>query len=142
MCLDADGGHINCLLVALFAYHLPELLKAGKLYCAVPPLYKVTKGKDYHYLYSSSELDKFKGYEITRYKGLGEQCPEELWESTMNPDTRELIQLTSEDLNNVLELYNVLMGKNPTKRKEFIMQHARQYSLVNDDDVTYAEEGE
>ena len=139
MCLDADGGHINCLLVALFAYHLPELLKAGKVYCAVPPLYKVSKGKDYHYLYSDDELGKFKGYDVTRYKGLGEQCPEELWESTMNPDTRELIQLTAEDMDEVLALYEVLMGNSPSKRKEFIMEHARQYRLVETDDVTYTE---
>lgn len=138
--MDADGGHINCLLVALFLYHLPELIEAGKLYCAVPPLYKVTKGKESHYLYSPEELNKFKGYEITRYKGLGEQNPEELWESTMDPDTRELIQLTTEDMEGLMELYGTLMGNSPAKRKSFIMQHARQYKMIDDNATAEGDE--
>ena len=70
---DTDGGHINCLLTTLFLFHVPQLIEAGVVYCAVPPLYKVTKGKESHYLYSPDELNKFKGYEVTRYKGLDRQ---------------------------------------------------------------------
>jgi DNA gyrase/topoisomerase IV subunit B len=130
---DADGGHINCLLVALFLYHVPQLIEAGKVYCAVPPLYRVSRGKEYHYLYHPDQLKDFKNYDVTRYKGLGEQCPEELWESTMDPDTRELIQLTSDDMEEIAELYGILMGNSPAKRKSFIMQHARDYRLSNDE---------
>ena len=135
---DVDGGHINCLLTTLFLYHLPQLLEAGVVYCAVPPLYKVTKGKDSHYLYSSDELKKYKGYEVSRYKGLGEMNPEQLWESTMDPDTRELIQLTTDDFQEVLDLYDVLMGNNSSSRKQFIMQHAAEFRKANDDSA-YAE---
>jgi DNA gyrase subunit B len=135
---DVDGGHINCLLTTLFLYHLPQLLEAGVVYCAVPPLYKVTKGKDSHYLYSSDELKKYKGYEVSRYKGLGEMNPEQLWESTMDPDTRELIQLTTDDFQEVLDLYDVLMGNNSTSRKQFIMKHAAEFKRANDDS-DYAE---
>lgn len=135
---DVDGGHINCLLTTLFLYHLPQLLEAGVVYCAVPPLYKVTKGKDSHYLYSTDELKKYKGYEVSRYKGLGEMNPEQLWESTMDPDTRELIQLTTDDFQEVLDLYDVLMGNNSSSRKQFIMQHAADFRKANDDSA-YAE---
>ena len=135
---DVDGGHINCLLTTLFLYHLPQLLEAGVVYCAVPPLYKVTKGKDSHYLYSSDELKKYKGYEVSRYKGLGEMNPEQLWESTMDPDTRELIQLTTDDFQEVLDLYDVLMGNNSSSRKQFIMKHAAEFRKANDDSA-YAE---
>ena len=135
---DTDGQHINCLLTTLFLYHLPQLITAGKVYCAIPPLYKVTKGKDAHYIYNPADLDKFKGYEVSRYKGLGEMNPEQLWESTMDPDTRELIQLTTDDLESILELYDTIMGNSPVKRKSFIMQNARQYRLVGEDS-DYAE---
>lgn len=130
---DTDGQHINCLLTTLFLYHLPQLIEAGKVYCAVPPLYKVIKGKDSHYIYNPADLEKFKGYEVSRYKGLGEMTSEQLWESTMDPDTRELIQLTTDDLEEVVALYDIIMGNNPAKRKTFIMQHAREYKLTGDD---------
>lgn len=144
MCLDADGGHINCLLTTLFLFHLPELIAAGKVFCAVPPLYKVTKGKEQHYLYSDSELDSYmkRGYEVNRYKGLGEMNPSQLWESTMDPDTRELIELTTEDLEETLALYTTMMGKSSKERKQFILQHARKYSLSDEDDSDYDVEGD
>lgn len=67
---DVDGSHINILLMSLFVAHLPELLKAGKIYCATPPLFKVSKGKEYHWLYEPDELKNYPGWEVTRYKGL------------------------------------------------------------------------
>ena len=112
---------------------MPQLIEAGKVYCAVPPLYKVIKGKDSHYIYNPADLEKFKGYEVSRYKGLGEMTSEQLWESTMDPDTRELIQLTTDDLEEVVALYDIIMGNSPAKRKTFIMQHAREYKLTGDD---------
>lgn len=130
---DVDGGHINCLLTTLFLYHVPQLIEAGKVYCAVPPLYKVTKGKESHYLYSPDELNKYKGYEISRYKGLGEMNPEQLWESTMDPDTRELIQLTSDDLEEVRALYDIIMGNNSKDRKQFIMEHIEDFRNAGED---------
>lgn len=130
---DVDGGHINCLLTTLFLYHVPQLIEAGKVYCAIPPLYKVTKGKDTHYLYSPDELNRYKGYEISRYKGLGEMNPEQLWESTMDPDTRELIQLTTDNLQEVIDLYDILMGNKSKERKQFIMDHIEDFRNAGED---------
>jgi DNA gyrase/topoisomerase IV subunit B len=139
---DADGMHINCLLTALFLDHLPELLEAGKVYCAVPPLFKVTKGNEYHYLYKPEQLKQYSGWEVYRYKGLGEQSPEELWESTMDPARRTLVQLKIDDVNSVKSLYDVIMGNSPQQRKDFIMRHAREYSLVNVDGTDVELEGD
>jgi topoisomerase-4 subunit B len=130
---DADGGHINCLMVAFFLEHLPQLLSANKVFCATPPLFKVIKGKKYKYLYKSSELADYEGWEVYRYKGLGEQSPEELWESTMDPETRALIPLTLEDAEQVRNLYSVIMGNSPAERKKFIMTHARNYALTKEE---------
>lgn len=93
---DADGGHINCLLTTLFLYHLPELIQAGKVYCAVPPLYRLKTAKDVVYTSDDMLRDSYakKGYDVQRLKGLGEMSAQELWESSMDPKTRTLIQLS------------------------------------------------
>ena len=130
---DVDGGHINCLLTTLFLVHLPEIIKQGRLYCALPPLYRVSKGGKYKYVYSEKELKKYDGWEVNRYKGLGEMSPEQLWESSMNPETRHLAQLTTTDMEKTLELYRTLMGSKSQGRREFITAHAREYAMVNDD---------
>lgn len=132
---DADGGHINCLLTTLFVYHLPELITAGKVYCAMPPLYRLTKGKERIFTSDVTQMNTYakKGYEVQRIKGLGEQNAEELWDSTMNPETRTLIPLTTDNMNEIIALYDILMGNSSKERKTFIAEHARQYKMVNEE---------
>lgn len=132
---DPDGSHINCLMTTFFLYHLPELIEAGKVYCAQPPLYRLTKGKDRVFTSDVAKMKVYsgKGYEVQRIKGLGEMNPEELWASTMDPKARTLIQLTTDDIEDVKSLYNTLMGSSSKARKAFIVEHARQYKMVADD---------
>ena len=135
MSRSLDGGHINCLLTTLFLYHLPQLITAGKVYCAMPPLYRLTKGKERVFTSDIEEMSVYsnKGYEVQRIKGLGEQSAEELWESTMDPKTRTLVQLTTDNLEDILKLYDILMGNSSINRKTFIMEHAREYKMVAED---------
>ena len=126
---DPDGKHIELLLSTLFLHHLPELVTQGKVFAAVPPLYKTTTAKEVKY-WTSDEEKEFKKYvrnhknvNIKRYKGLGEQNADELYETTMNPEHRKLIQLTTDDMENTLKLYNELMGKQPSLRRDFIMKN-------------------
>ena len=132
---DADGGHINCLLSTLFLYHLPHLIEAGKVYCALPPLFRLTKGKDRIFTSDNDMVKKYssKGYEVQRIKGLGEQSAEELWDSTMNPETRQLVQLTPDNMEDMISLYDILMGNSSKNRRSFIVEHARQYQMVRED---------
>ena len=132
---DADGGHINCLLTTLFLYHLPELVVNGRVFCAMPPLYRLTKGREKIFTSDNAKMTYYskKGYEVQRIKGLGEQNPEELWESTMNPETRTLIPLTCDNIGEIIALYDVLMGNSSKERKLFITENARKYRMVNDD---------
>ena len=132
---DADGGHITCLLTALFLRHLPEFVKAGKIYTAVPPLYRVQRKKETIYCYSDEELKAVakKTDEVTRFKGLGEMSPAELYDTTMNPDKRHLIQLTTEDFDNTMDLYETLMGTSAKARRDFIL--ANKLSKLDKDDV-------
>ena len=129
---DVDGGHINCLLTTLFLYHLPQLITAGKVYCAMPPLYRLTKGKDRIFTSDNELMNSYskKGYEVQRIKGLGEQNAEELWESTMDPKTRTLVQLTTDNIDEILALYDILMGNSSKERKSFITNHAREYHMI------------
>ena len=126
---DPDGQHIELLLVTLFLHHMPEIVKQGKLYAAVPPLYRTVTAKETRY-WKPSETAEFKKYcrnhktaEVQRIKGLGEMNARELYSTTMDPANRELIQLTTDDLEKTLALYNQLMGKYPSLRKEFIVKN-------------------
>ena len=121
---DSDGGHINVLLLTLFMKHLPDLIKRGKVYMALPPLYRVKSGKTAKYFYSDEELanSTLKG-EVTRYKGIGEMDSEELWETTMDPKSRTLIQLTTDNFDETLQLFETLMGKSSGARRQFITEH-------------------
>lgn len=126
---DPDGGHIENLLISLFLHHLPELLKQGKVYAAVPPLYRTINGKEKKY-WRPSQLSEYKKYmrnhknaDSQRYKGLGEMSAEELYSTTMDPANRELIQLTIEDAEKTLALYDTLMGKSPSARKDYIIKN-------------------
>lgn len=127
---DADGGHIQCLhMVNLFRYMRP-LVEEGCLYAACPPLFKVTRKvgrkEEVTYLYSNEELAAFdtEGCSVQRYKGLGEMMPEQLWETTMNPETRRLIQITVDDLEAAEEAIALCMGKDVESRREFLLQTA------------------
>ena len=127
---DADGGHIQCLhMVNMFRYMRP-LVEEGCLYAACPPLFKVSKKvgrkEEVTYLYSNEELAAFdtEGCTVQRYKGLGEMMPEQLWETTMNPETRRLIQITVDDLEAAEEAIALCMGKDVESRREFLLQTA------------------
>ena len=119
---DADGLHIQLLLMTLFLRHLPELVKAGHIYIAVPPLYKVTNNRGVKYYYSNSEISRKQG-EIQRYKGLGEMEPDELKNTVLDPEKRKLIQVKVEDYDDIMKLYDILMGKSSLSRRNFIIEN-------------------
>ncbi len=131
---DVDGAHISTLLLTFFYRFMPELIKQGYVYLAQPPLYKVEKNKVIRYAYSDEELEEIlseigrdQNNRIQRYKGLGEMNPEQLWETTMNPDTRVLLRVTmDEDESSEIDLtFTTLMGDNVEPRREFIEANAR-----------------
>lgn len=135
---DADGAHIEILLLTLFLHHLPELIKQGKVYSVISPVYKVTTAKkEIMYFYTEKEAQKWfrthKGYSAVHIKGLGELAPDELFETSMDPNNRQLVQLTTDNIEATLDLYNQLMGKQPSLRRDFIIKH--KLSSVMDDEV-------
>ena len=126
---DVDGAHIRTLLLTLFYRHMRPLIEAGYIYIAQPPLYKLTKGKEVRYAYSDRERDiaaaDMGGKPVMqRYKGLGEMTPQQLWETTMDPATRTLLQVNIEDAMRADELFTLLMGDLVEPRRDFITQHA------------------
>ena len=135
---DVDGAHIRILLLTFFFRYMRPLIEHGHVYAAKPPLYKVTKNKDVYYFYSDEELEAWyaengrKGCAQQRYKGLGEMDADQLWETTMNPEHRILIQLTMEDAIEAEKMFNDLMGEDPDLRRKFIEDNA---TLVTDLDV-------
>ena len=135
---DPDGGHINLLLTTLFLHHLPELITAGKVFAAVPPLYRTINGKEIKYWVPAQEKEykkymrNHKNAQAQRIKGLGEMNPDELYSTTMDPANRTLIPLTTENMQATLALYDRLMGKQPSLRKEFILKN--KLSRIDDDD--------
>ncbi len=129
---DVDGMHILTLYLTFFFRHMPEILENGHVYAAMPPLFKGTWGKNKRYLFNDVELSAFlktsEGSKATvqRFKGLGEMNAEELWETTMNPATRYLKQISSDDAAKADEVFTMLMGDEVAPRKRFIMTHAKQ----------------
>ena len=127
---DVDGAHIRTLLLTFFYRYMRPLIEHGYLYIAQPPLYRVKKGDKIYYVYSEKELkkllEKLGNCEVQRFKGLGEMNPEQLWETTMNPKTRVLIQVTIEDALRAEQLFNILMGEDVKARKEFIIKHSKE----------------
>jgi DNA gyrase subunit B len=132
---DIDGQHIMTLYLTFFYRHMTELVTAGHVYLAVPPLYKATWGKNKKYLFDDKERDKFlktadgKKAVIQRFKGLGEMNADELWDTTMNPKTRRLKKITVEDAARANEVFSMLMGEEVPPRKRFIQTHAKQANI-------------
>jgi len=126
---DVDGSHIRTLLLTLFYRYMRELIEAGYVYIAQPPLYQVKRGKSVRYAYSDPELAQaLEGAggkaTVQRYKGLGEMNPEQLWETTMDPETRTMLKVTLEDAMEADEIFSILMGEKVEPRREFIEAHA------------------
>jgi DNA gyrase subunit B len=127
---DVDGSHIRTLLLTFFFRYMQGLIEHGHLYLAQPPLYKVKIGKTEQYIFDDKELealrkkDKSDKMEIQRYKGLGEMNPEQLWETTMNPENRVMLQVTIEDAAEADRTFEMLMGIDVGPRRRFILTHA------------------
>ena len=130
---DVDGSHIRTLLLTFLYRKMPELILGGYVYIALPPLYKIAKGKAEKWVYTDQEKDALleelrqKGakIDIQRYKGLGEMNADQLWETTMNPENRTLYQVTLEQLKNPNKVFSNLMGDDVEPRREFILKNAK-----------------
>ena len=138
---DVDGAHIRTLLLTFFYRQMRELIDAGHIYIAQPPLYRVAKGKEEYYAYDERERDEIaarlgngdgrNSLNIQRYKGLGEMNPEQLWETTMDPQTRTLLRVTMEDALLADQTFQMLMGDAVDPRREFIEQNAKFVSNLD-----------
>ena len=126
---DVDGAHIRTLLLTFFFRYMRPLIDGGYVYIAQPPLYKLSKGKKHEYAYSDEERDRIMvempGADIQRYKGLGEMDPEQLWETTMNPENRIMLRVTLEDAIQADETFSILMGDQVEPRRDFIQKNAK-----------------
>ncbi len=126
---DQDGAHIRAILLTFFYRYMRELVTEGHVYIGMPPLYKIQKGNNVQYVYDDRELKKAlknvgKGYTLQRYKGLGEMNPEQLWQTTMDPQNRKLLQVTSENAAQADHIVTILMGDKVDPRREYISTHA------------------
>ncbi|MBR5615000.1 MAG: DNA topoisomerase (ATP-hydrolyzing) subunit B [Clostridia bacterium] len=130
---DVDGAHIRTLLLTFFFRYMQPLIKEGHVYIAQPPLYKVYKGKKIKYAYTDEELkialEEIPDASVQRYKGLGEMNPEQLWETTMDPERRIMLKVELEDARRADEIFTVLMGDKVEPRREFIEEHSK--SVIN-----------
>ncbi len=139
---DVDGAHIRTLLLTFFFRQMPELISAGYMYIAQPPLYRVAKGKEEYYAYSEKERDAYAdrlsngdgsraNIMVQRYKGLGEMNPEQLWKTTMDPETRTMLRVTMDDAITANEIFQTLMGDDVEPRRLFIESNARFVSNLD-----------
>ncbi len=135
---DVDGEHILTLILTFFFRHLPDVIRKGHLYAAMPPLFKVQQGKQVHYVYSDTEKDKLvtellkkqtSQPNVQRYKGLGEMNPDQLWDTTMDPERRILKQITINEAEESDHIFSMLMGDEVPPRKKFIVTHAKMANL-------------
>jgi len=134
---DVDGSHIRTLLMTFFFREMAELIKSGHMYIAIPPLYRVKKGKEEAYAFTDAEKDRLvkkmatgksgnKGIQVQRYKGLGEMNPEQLWETTLNPETRTMRLVRLEDMIEADKVFTLLMGDQVEPRRNFIEENAEK----------------
>lgn len=136
---DSDGHHISTLLLTFFYRHMPELLKNGKVFVAVPPLYRIDIGKETHWATDDADKERIlkksgkaeNKVEITRFKGLGEMMPKVLWETTLSPKSRRLLRVEISDALQTDRVINDLMGKDPSARFGFIMEHAQEAADID-----------
>ncbi len=135
---DVDGSHIRTLLLTFFYRKMHDLIEKGHIYIALPPLFRVAKGKEVHYAFSDEERDQIvrdfggmRGVTIQRYKGLGEMNPEQLWETTMRPDSRTMLKVNIEDAERANQLFNILMGELVEPRREYIQTHAHEVTNLD-----------
>ncbi len=135
---DVDGSHIRTLLLTLFYRKMRELVEGGHVYIALPPLYRISKGKQVLYAYSDEERDSIlrdlggmHGVTIQRYKGLGEMNPQQLWETTMQPSSRTLLRVQVDDAQRADELFTILMGELVDPRRQYIEAHAVEVSNLD-----------
>ena len=142
---DQDGAHIRAILLTFFFRYMKELITDGHVYIGMPPLYRVAKGGDVTYCYDDKALEQTlkkvgKNYTLQRYKGLGEMNPEQLWETTMNPEGRRLVQVTIEDFAEVERRVTILMGDKVEPRRAYISEFADFNKVDNFQPVTGANE--